>query len=142
MPRGAGRPLSAPIDVVAAALFDRHGRALIARRPAGKWQAGRWEFPGGKVESGEDEQVALQRELREELGVQVEVVRRLGETTHAYADRSVRLILWLVLRYQGEPQGLEGQELRWVGTQDLAAADMLEADLPLLGLLRDLPVSG
>ncbi len=124
--------------MVAAALIDREGRVLIAQRPAGKWQAGRWEFPGGKIEPGEGEEAALCRELDEELGVRVHAARRLGEVNHDYADRQVQLALWLVLRHEGEPRGLEGQGLRWVDFSGLVAADLLEADLPLLPLLRDL----
>ena len=63
--------------VVAAAMVDRSGRVLIAQRPPGKWQAGRWEFPGGKVEAGEDEEMAVRRELMEELGVRVDAAQRL-----------------------------------------------------------------
>lgn len=122
--------------VVAAALVDRQGRVLIAQRPAGKWQAGRWEFPGGKVEAGESESDAVRRELREELGVRVEVADRLMQVEHRYPDRQVHISLWLVLRHSGEPRGLDGQALRWVAPQALAEADLLEADLPMLPVLR------
>lgn len=124
--------------VVAAALVDSQGRVLIAQRPAGKWQAGRWEFPGGKVEPLEDERSALARELREELGVAVAAASRLAQVDHNYGDRQVQLALWWVQRHEGEPRGLEGQALRWVTYPELAAADLLEADLPLLPVLRGL----
>lgn len=123
--------------MVAAALVDGAGRVLVAQRPAGKWQAGRWEFPGGKIEPGESEEAAMQRELREELGVRVRRARRLGETCHDYLDRRVHLVLWRVEQYLGEPQSREGQALRWVDPAQLATVDLLEADRPLLRFLHD-----
>jgi len=122
--------------VVAAVLVDRLGQVLIAQRPPGKWQAGRWEFPGGKLEPGEDEAAAVRRELAEELGVRVEAAERLTEITHAYPDRRVAIGLWLVLRHEGEPCGLDGQALRWVSPASLETCDLLEADLPMLPALR------
>lgn len=122
--------------VVAGALVDRRGAVLIAQRPAGKWGAGRWEFPGGKVEPGEDEETAVGRELAEELGVTVHALRRLGEVEHDYGDRTVRLSLWLVLRHEGEARGLDGQALRWVGVRELPDVNLLEAALPLLPVLQ------
>ena len=127
---------SAAHRVVAAAVVDVGGRVLIAQRPPGKWQAGRWEFPGGKVEAGEDEQQALRRELTEELGIRVHAATRVLEVTHDYPDRHVVIALWLVLRYEGVPAGLDGQALRWVPPESLAAQDLLEADLPMLPALR------
>lgn len=126
----------APLRVVAAVLVDPQGRVLIAQRPPGKWQAGRWEFPGGKLEPGEDEEAAVRRELAEELGIRVEALRRLGEVSHDYGDRAVNLGLWMVSRYDGEPGGLDGQALKWVTAASLPAEDLLEADLPLLPLLQ------
>ena len=126
------------MKVVAAALV-RSGAApqvLIAQRPAGKWQAGRWEFPGGKIEADESPRDALVRELREELGVEVQAAQPLGQFTYAYADRSVEIDLWLVTRFMGEPQGLDGQALRWVSPDELAACDLLEADRPMIEPLR------
>jgi 8-oxo-dGTP diphosphatase len=121
--------------VVAAAVVDREGRVLIAQRPPGKWQAGRWEFPGGKLEAGEDEQQALRRELEEELGIHVRAATRVLEVAHNYPDRSVVIALWLVLRYDGTPTGLDGQALRWVEPGALTGLDLLEADLPMLPAL-------
>jgi 8-oxo-dGTP diphosphatase len=127
------------ILVVAAALYDARGRVLIARRPQGKHQAGRWEFPGGKVAPGESEAAALARELREELGIEVTASRPLMRLEHSYADRSVELSMWIVERFVGAPRSLEGQELRWVAPADLGQADLLEADRPFVEALLDLP---
>ena len=126
------------MKVVAAALV-RGGAApqvLIAQRPMGKWQAGRWEFPGGKIEVGESPHDALVRELREELGVEVQAAQPLGQFTHVYTDRSVEIDLWLVTQFAGEPQGLDDQALRWVSLDELAACDLLEADRPMIEPLR------
>lgn len=109
---------------------------LIAQRPPGKWQAGRWEFPGGKIEPAESPGDAVVRELREELGVTVRAARPLGEFPHDYEDRSVRIALWLVSAWDGVPEGLDGQALRWVALTQLAGCDLLEADRPMLEPLR------
>jgi 8-oxo-dGTP diphosphatase len=124
------------LRVVAAVLVDRQGQVLIAQRPPGKWQAGRWEFPGGKLEPGEDEATAVRRELAEELGIRVDAAERLADITHEYPDRRVAIGLWLVLRHAGEPVGLDGQALRWVPADSLETCDLLEADLPMLPALR------
>jgi 8-oxo-dGTP diphosphatase len=113
---------------------------LIAQRPQGKWQAGRWEFPGGKIEAGESPEAAVHRELAEELGVEVRELIAVRSFRHDYPDLSVDISLWLVPRFEGEPRGLDGQALRWVRPEDLAATNLLEADLPMIEpLLAALP---
>jgi 8-oxo-dGTP diphosphatase len=126
------------LRVVAGALCDAHGRILIARRPADRHMAGRWEFPGGKVAAGETEQQALIRELREELGVQVHEPQFCLSLTHAYPDRTVELSCWIVRVFAGEPRGLDGQQLKWVAAAELAQQDILEADLPFIEALQRL----
>ena len=122
--------------VVAAALFNDAGEVLIAQRPPGKALAGRWEFPGGKVDAGEDEHSALARELREELGVEVIAARPFMRLTHAYEERDVQLSLWIVERFAGVPRSLDAQALKWVVPEDLAGEDILEADQPFIAALR------
>ena len=133
------RTLRPHVLVVAAALFDGAGRVLIAQRPAGKPLAGRWEFPGGKVDAGESERQALARELREELGIEVLAARPFMRLTHAYEERDVQLSLWIVERFLGEPRSLDAQALKWVAPAQLAAEDLLEADRPFVAALRDHP---
>ncbi|HEY6482869.1 MAG TPA: (deoxy)nucleoside triphosphate pyrophosphohydrolase [Steroidobacteraceae bacterium] len=122
--------------VVAGALFDREGRVLIAERPAGKHLAGRWEFPGGKLGSGESEGAGLARELREELGITVVAARPFMRLTHRYADREVELSMWLIDTYSGQVQGLDGQRLKWVWPRELPEQDLLEADRPFVEALK------
>jgi 8-oxo-dGTP diphosphatase len=123
------------IRVVAAALFDAGGRVLIAQRPAGKPMAGRWEFPGGKIDEGESERQALERELSEELGIEVIGAHRMLELTHEYPDRHVELCMWRVSAYRGTPHPHDGQALKWVRPEELAHEDLLEADRPIVQAL-------
>jgi 8-oxo-dGTP diphosphatase len=108
---------------------------LVAQRPPGSWQAGRWEFPGGKVEPEETDEAALHRELREELGIAVTRAIPVGLFTHSYPDRTVAISLWVVAAFDGEPRGLDGQALRWVSPAGLGGCDLLEADLPMIAPL-------
>jgi mutator protein MutT len=127
--RDVPRPL---IHVVAAAVIDAAGRVLIAQRPEGKHLAGGWEFPGGKLEAGEERIAGLARELHEELGITITagLARPLIRVSHAYPTREV------LLDYRGEPQGLDGQALRWCAQDELATADLLPADKPIVAALR------
>lgn len=124
------------VRVVAGALFDREGRVLIAQRPAGKHMAGRWEFPGGKMDERETEFQALVRELREELGVEVSAAERMLELTHDYPERRVELYMWKVTAYSGQPGSLDGQALKWVLPVELTNEDILEADRPIIEALN------
>jgi 8-oxo-dGTP diphosphatase len=126
------------IRVVAAALYDSQGRVLIAERPPGKHSAGRWEFPGGKIDAAETEEQALRRELTEELGVAMRRARPLARLSHDYDDRRVEISLWVVDGFSGEPAGLDGQNLKWVSPAQLHDEDMLEADVPFIAALQRL----
>ena len=127
------RPL---VHVVAAAVIDTTGRVLIAQRPEGTHLAGGWEFPGGKLEPGEERQAGLARELREELGITIATPRPLIRVRHAYPSREVLLDMWVVKHYGGEPRGLDGQALRWCTQDELAVAELLPADKPIVAALR------
>jgi 8-oxo-dGTP diphosphatase len=124
------------LRVVAAALFDAQRRVLIAERPAGKHMAGWWEFPGGKVAAGESDSAALERELREELGVDTEPESALMTLTHEYPDRIIDLVLWKARLLRGEPRGLDGQALKWVECRSLGNERLLPADEPFIAALQ------
>ncbi len=126
--------------VVAAALIDQDGRILLAQRPEGKAMAGLWEFPGGKVETGESPESALIRELREELGIDTwqSCLAPLAFASHAYDSFHLLMPLYVCRKWEGIPVSQEGQRLKWVRVQDLRSYPMPPADLPLLPMLRDL----
>ncbi len=123
------------IVVVAGVLENAAGRVLITQRPAGKHAAGYWEFPGGKRRPGESARAALARELREELGIHVQQAEPLIDYVHHYPERWVRLQVFRVRRYAGEPQGCEGQPLRWAMLEELLPAGLLPADEPIVRAL-------
>ena len=126
----------APIDVAVGILMRRNGDVLLGQRPEGKPYAGYWEFPGGKVDPGEDLPAALARELEEEIGVTTEIGAEIHRIVHPYPDRDVRLFFYDVRILSGEPQKLEVADLRWVTTDELMNYQFPEADLPLLNQLR------
>lgn len=117
-------------------LRDHNGRVLINQRPSGKIQAGRWEFPGGKLEPRESPESGLRRELHEELGVVAGPMRKLIQVRHDYAAFSVLLDVREIAHFGGEPQSREGQRMKWVFPEDLPAEDILEADQPVVQALR------
>jgi mutator protein MutT len=122
--------------VVAAAVTDGAGRVLIAQRPPGRHLAGGWEFPGGKLEPGEDRRAGLVRELREELGIEISIPRPLIRVRHTYDYGDVLIDMWVVRHYSGELSGLDGQALRWVSQEELEAVELLPADGPIVAALR------
>lgn len=140
MPNAAPDAPTVLLPVVAVALVDSDGRVLVQQRPAGKALAGLWEFPGGKVESGESPESALVRELNEELGISV-ATACLAPATFAsmvVGDRHLLLLLYIARKWTGTPQPLEAAALRWVRPVDMHALDMPPADRPLIGLLEAL----
>ena len=120
--------------VVTAAIIERDGRFLMARRLKGTHLEGLWEFPGGKIEPGESLEACLARELDEELGVPCRVGRLRFATTHEYPGRRVELHFF-DCEIDGEPRALLGQELRWVSASELASLPLPEADAGLVALL-------
>lgn len=132
---------SAPraVDVVVGLIGDSLGRWLVNCRPPGTPLAGAWEFPGGKRQPGETPRAALERELREELGIEVLEAEPVLTLEHDYPDKRVRLDVWHVRRYRGEITAREGQPLQWVTVAECRQLALLEADWPIverLGALR------
>lgn len=120
-----------PIDVAVCIMMKANGDVLLAQRPTGKPYAGYWEFPGGKVEAGEDIFCALQREMREELGVEIIDATPWCSVEHLYPHAHVRLHFYISRDWQGEPQSLENQAFAWQG--EVAVQPLLPATVPLLG---------
>ena len=129
-----------PLLVVAVALIDSDGRLLVQQRPQGKAMAGLWEFPGGKVEDGELPEAALIRELREELGIDVEkaCLAPACFASEALGERHMILLVYVCRKWRGIPQAIEAPAIRWVRPLDLHSLDMPPADKPLIGLLEAL----
>jgi len=125
------------MPVVAAALTDEDGRILVAQRPAGKEHAGQWEFPGGKVESGESPESALRRELQEELGVTIDLtaVEPLVFSSAPRGERHLLLLLYRCMAWEGEPRALDAAAVRWMLPEDMGALDMPPADRPFVSVL-------
>jgi 8-oxo-dGTP diphosphatase len=127
------------LHVAVGVVRNASGEILISLRPDHVHQGGLWEFPGGKVEPGEDVLIALGRELNEELGIEVRRAQPLLEVTHDYGDKAVRLDVWLVEDFAGEASGREGQPLRWCEPSVLRQYPFPEANLPILEACEALP---
>ena len=131
--------MSKPV-VVAAGLLFREGKLLITQRPAGGHLAGLWEFPGGKVESGETPEAALIRELDEELGIDTaeSCLAPLTFASHGYDDFHLLMMVFVCRKWSGTPSPMEGGELAWVRATNLRDYEMPPADIPLIPVLQDL----
>lgn len=126
------------LQVAAGILRDRRGRVLLARRHRHDALHGLWEFPGGKVGAGETAVDALRRELAEELGIRVRTERPFMTLSHDYPDRHVDLEFFIVSDWLGDPEGLEGQRLRWLMPAEFGDIEILPADKPVVEKLRRL----
>jgi 8-oxo-dGTP diphosphatase len=126
--------------VVAACLIDADGRILMAQRPEGKSMAGLWEFPGGKIESGESPENALVRELYEELGIETHrsCLSPLTFASHPYEKFHLVMPVFAIRKWSGAVQSCEGQALKWVLPHELLQLAMPPADIPVAGLLQSL----
>ena len=138
MPSTGAEPESAPpLRVVAGIILaPAADRILLARRPLHKHLGGLWEFPGGKLEAGEDAAAGLVRELAEELAIQVLDCERYLSLHHDYGDRRLHLEAWLVRAFAGDPIGNEGLEIAWVERLCLDQYPMPVANKPIAAALR------
>ena len=135
---GGGTPHAARQVRVAAGVTWRGAELLITQRPPGGPLGLMWEFPGGKLEPGENDATALMRELREELGVTVLVGAHVGVSEHAYAHGTIRLTALACTLVDGEPAALDHAELRWLAPDALGEVEWAPADVPFLDAVRAL----
>jgi 8-oxo-dGTP diphosphatase len=126
--------------VAACALIDADGRVLLSQRPEGKSMAGLWEFPGGKIETGESPEEAVIREMHEELGIEIPkpCLAPFVFASHDYGDFHLLMPLFVCRKWNGIPVPQEGQKVKWVRMRDMRDYAMPPADEPLVAHLRDL----
>ncbi|MEM1155546.1 MAG: 8-oxo-dGTP diphosphatase MutT [Pseudomonadota bacterium] len=130
-------PDMSAVHVAVGVILDDTDKVLITRRATDSHQGGLWEFPGGKVEPGESLDIALSRELLEELGLVVDHTEPLIEIRHDYGDKCVRLEVRLVRQFTGRAKGLEGQPLAWVAPEQLSSYRFPEANAPIIDALKN-----
>jgi 8-oxo-dGTP diphosphatase len=130
-----GKPLTA--QKVAAAVIEKDGKILIARRKQGDTHSGKWEFPGGKLDPGETPEACLKRELREELGIETEAGPFLCSIRFAYRHMAVELLFYKTSYVSGEITLHEHDRIEWVSPEALTDFDFLEADRPVLERLKE-----
>ena len=125
-------PEPSRVHVAAGIIVNSHGEILLAKRPDHTHQGGLWEFPGGKLDTGESVEQALIRELHEELGIHIHCCEPFMQVEHDYADKQVLLDFWRVSGFAGEPKGAEGQMIVWVSLQDLPGYSFPAANRPVV----------
>ena len=117
---------------VTCALIEQDGKVLVAQRPEGKALAGKWEFPGGKIDPGESAEACLEREIREELGCSIRLRQPLSPVIHAYPNGSIELVPFICVIATGEPQALEHAAIDWMEPAAIQGMDLAAADEPIL----------
>jgi len=126
------------VHVAVGVILNDARQILISKRSLDSHQGGLWEFPGGKVESGETLEQGLFRELKEELGIEVSKTSPLLQVHHDYGDKRVLLDVCVVWAFAGEPGGLEGQALQWVAVEDLVTFQFPVANEPIIEAVNSL----
>ena len=124
------------MTVVVAALLKKGDRYFVQTRPEGKHMAGKWEFPGGKLEKGESPEAALERELWEELGVRTKTGRIRRVVNHSYPEKDILLLFFESALLEGAPAPLEGQQTAWLLPAEMTEAAFAPADRPMVAALR------
>ena len=126
----------APVHVAVGVILDADRNILLTRRHPDSHQGGLWEFPGGKVELGESLEVALARELYEELAIRIGRTTPLLEIRHDYGDKLVWLDVHVVWQFSGRPSAREGQPMKWVAPAELAGYAFPEANRPIIAAIE------
>jgi 8-oxo-dGTP diphosphatase len=124
------------LHVVVALIYNTQNQILVAQRQAHKFQGGRWEFPGGKVETNETPLEALKRELHEEVGIDILTAESFCKFEHSYPDKVILLDVWKVTQYNNQPHSKEGQAVKWVSLQALAMLDIPDANWDIVKKLN------
>lgn len=122
---------------VVCGIISNDGKVFITRRKEGKSLAGYWEFPGGKIEVGEFENEALIRELKEELNMEVKIIKRLGAFVHYYENFSLNLIGFKCNLIKWNGMMTDHDKAEWVHHNELVKYKFAEADLPFLDMIRN-----
>lgn len=120
---------------VTAAVLEKDGRFLIARRMTGKALGGKWEFPGGKVEPGETPEECLRREIKEEFDIDIEVKEHIVSSVFRYCFVPIELAAYRVRYIGGKLKVKDHEEIRWASKDELNTYDFMEADKPVVSLL-------
>ena len=130
--------MAKPLHVAVGVILNEAGEVLVSQRSQNSHMGGFWEFPGGKVETGESVNDALARELQEEVGILIDrgLVFPLTVIEHQYPTKSVSLDVWTVLGFEGAPAGQEGQALRWLKLADLESTEFPPANKRIIELLQ------
>ena len=124
---------------VTAAVIEKDGKILIAKRRIGDRHGGRWEFPGGKIDAGETPEECLKRELKEELGIEAEIGELICSSTFKYMFVPLELLVYKVRHISGKFRALDHDELKWVEPSELAKYDFVKADVKVVKkLMRDI----
>lgn len=121
---------------VTAAILSKGNKVLIARRKSTAHQAGKWEFPGGKIEPGETPEACLRRELQEELGIDTRIGRFLAESIYHYDTVSIRLLAFRATLIEGRLEPNDHDAIAWVAPHQMDRYDFAPADLPFVEMLR------
>ena len=126
---------------IAAAILIENQKVFICQRADAGNCANLWEFPGGKLETGETLEECVARECEEELGIRIQVIRQLAVSTYQYPDRKVEITFFLAERMQGEPEIRVHQQIQWVTASQLPGYDFCPADRDLVAQLsKNLPL--
>jgi 8-oxo-dGTP diphosphatase len=129
------RPVWIP---VVTGLIRKGDKLLVGQRPVGHSLAGQWEFPGGKIEKNESPELALCRELQEELGIEAEIGQLKLASTHTYGDTGIVILFYEVMFWKGEPKAVHHMELRWVTPDELKKLPIPDANKKILERIIDI----
>lgn len=121
---------------VTAAIIEKNGKILIAKRKKGTYLENKWEFPGGKLKSNESEKECLKRELKEEFGIETEIGEFIAESDFNYGEKRVRLLGFRAKYISGQFQLNAHDEIKWISIEDFDKFDFADADIPIINKIK------